>query len=56
MRELEPELICPGHWDVIDCTKKDIDAYCDFIARKERVFRNLVGEPADHYIDLFWAR
>ena len=33
MRELEPELICPGHWDVIDCTKKDIDAYCDFIAR-----------------------
>ena len=23
---------------------------------KERVFRNLVNEPADHYIDLFWAR
>jgi glyoxylase-like metal-dependent hydrolase (beta-lactamase superfamily II) len=56
MRELAPELICPGHRDVLPCFKKDLDAYCDFIARKEQVFRALVGEPADHFIDLFWAR
>jgi glyoxylase-like metal-dependent hydrolase (beta-lactamase superfamily II) len=56
MRKLAPELICPGHRDVLPCFKKDLDTYCDFIARKERVFRELVGEPADHFIDLFWAR
>ena len=36
--------------------KPQIDEYCDFIARKERVFRELVAEPADHYVDLFSAR
>lgn len=51
-----PELICPGHRDVLQCSKRDIDRYVDFIVRKERVFRNLVHEPADHYIDLFWVR
>ena len=56
MRRLDPELICPGHRDVIDCSKQQLDEYADFIARKERVFRNLVAEPADHYVDLFWAR
>jgi glyoxylase-like metal-dependent hydrolase (beta-lactamase superfamily II) len=56
MRLVEPELICPGHGEVLQCTKEDIDTYCDFIERKERVFRELVNEPADHYIDLFWAR
>jgi glyoxylase-like metal-dependent hydrolase (beta-lactamase superfamily II) len=56
MRKLAPELICPGHRDVLPCFKKDLDAYCDFIARKEQVFRELVGEPADHFIDLFWVR
>jgi glyoxylase-like metal-dependent hydrolase (beta-lactamase superfamily II) len=56
MRALAPELICPGHRDVLPCFKKDLDTYCDFIARKERAFRELVGEPADHYIDLFWSR
>jgi glyoxylase-like metal-dependent hydrolase (beta-lactamase superfamily II) len=56
LHKIAPELICPGHRDVLTCFKKDLDTYCDFIARKERVFRELVGEPADHYIDLFWAR
>jgi hypothetical protein len=27
-----------------------------FVSRKERVFRDLVKEPSDHYIDLFWVR
>ena len=56
MRRIRPELICPGHRDVLACTKDDLDRYCDFIDRKAAVFRELVGEPADHYIDLFWAR
>jgi len=56
MRRLSPELICPGHRDVLPCYKKDLDTYCDFIARKERTFRELVGAPADQFIDLFWAR
>ncbi len=56
MRRVDPELICPGHGGVIDCSKQQLDEYADFIARKERAFRNLVAEPADHYVDLFWAR
>lgn len=56
MRRLNPELVCPGHRDVLTCNKVELDTYCDFIARKERIFRNLVAEPADHYVDLFWAR
>ena len=56
MRRVDPELICPGHGGVIDCSKQQVDEYADFIARKERAFRNLVAEPADHYVDLFWAR
>lgn len=56
MRRIEPELICPGHGDVIESSKQQIEEYADFIARKERVFHNLVAEPADHYVDLFWVR
>jgi glyoxylase-like metal-dependent hydrolase (beta-lactamase superfamily II) len=56
MRTVAPELICPGHDQVLPCSKADIEAYADFIARKESVFRELVAEPADHFIDLFWVR
>lgn len=56
MRRVNPELICPGHDDVLECSKADLDSYCDFIEQKDRVFERLVGEPTDHYIDLFWAR
>jgi len=56
MRKIEPDLICPGHRETLACGKPELDTYSDFIARKERVFRELVDEPADHYIDLFWAR
>ena len=42
MRKISPELICPGHRDVLPCFKQDLDTYCDFIARKERAFRALV--------------
>ena len=56
MRKVAPELICPGHNGIFECDKKSLDTYVDFIQRKERLFRNLVAEPADPYIDLFWAR
>ena len=56
MRKISPELICPGHDGVLDCDKSVLDDYANFIISKERTFRNLVGAPADHYIDLFWVR
>ncbi len=56
MRRVNPELICPGHMDVFSCDKKVLDEYADFVARKERVFKKLVAEPADQHVDLFWAR
>jgi glyoxylase-like metal-dependent hydrolase (beta-lactamase superfamily II) len=56
MQAISPELICPGHDELLPCTKAEIDTYCDFIEQKERSFRALVDEPADHYIDLFWVR
>jgi glyoxylase-like metal-dependent hydrolase (beta-lactamase superfamily II) len=56
MRAIEPELICPGHGDVLACTQQTLDQYADHVARKERAFRAVVAEPADHHVDLFWAR
>jgi glyoxylase-like metal-dependent hydrolase (beta-lactamase superfamily II) len=56
MEKIRPNLICPGHGDLLPCDDSDIVTYRDFIEKKERVFRELVAEPADHYIDLFWAR
>ncbi len=56
MRKISPELICPGHVEIIKCDKSVLDSYADFIISKERAFRNLVTDPADQYIDLFWVR
>ena len=56
MREISPELLCPGHFEVLSCNKEALDHYADFVALKEQVFRAVVADPADHYIDLFWAR
>ena len=32
MRKVNPELICPGHRDVLTCSKEDLDHYGDYIA------------------------
>lgn len=56
MRRIEPELICAGHRKVYTCDRDALDTYADFVVRKERVFRSLVAEPHDQFIDLFWAR
>ena len=44
MRCIEPELICPGHWQTFDFNKAALDEYADFIQRKEQVFRQS-GRP-----------
>lgn len=56
MRAIEPDLICPGHYAVLACDKRALDQYADYVATKEQAFRAVVAEPADHHIDLFWAR
>jgi len=56
MEELAPDRICPGHGEVLDTDETRINTYADFVARKERVFRELAADPADHAVDLFWAR
>lgn len=56
MRAIGPDLICPGHGDVLDCDARSIGRYESYVTRKELAFREVVAEPADHYLDLFWAR
>jgi hypothetical protein len=56
MRAIGPDLICPGHYAVLDCDKRALDQYADYVAAKEQAFRAVVASPADHHIDLFWAR
>lgn len=56
MRAVEPELICPGHGELITMDRTRIAEYADYINRKEEAFRDIVDEPADHFIDLFWVR
>ena len=56
LERLRPQLVCPGHgpfWDVPD------EAFAEhrhYVERKEAIWRDLVPEPADLGIDLFWAR
>lgn len=56
LQTTKPELICPGHGELITIDNSRIAEYVDYISRKEAAFRDIVGEPADIYIDLFWAR
>ncbi|TJW49214.1 MAG: MBL fold metallo-hydrolase, partial [Mesorhizobium sp.] len=56
MRATKPDLVCPGHGDLIAIDQSRIAEYTDYIERKEAAFRDVVHEPADHFIDLFWAR
>ena len=51
-----PDLVCPGHRELISWDARRAVEYRDFIARKERVVRALLDEPADVGVDLWWAR
>ena len=53
IRKIQPDVICPGHRDLPPCDSDAVDAYCDFVDRKDHVFRRLVAKPANHFIDLF---
>lgn len=52
----QPDLVCPGHGDLIAFNSSRAHEYSDYIARKDAALRDIVGEPANHFIDLFWAR
>ncbi|MBK3660994.1 MBL fold metallo-hydrolase [Bradyrhizobium diazoefficiens] len=56
MRVMKPDLLCPGHGELIPMTQSRVAEYTDYIDRKETAFREVVNEPANHFIDLFWAR
>jgi glyoxylase-like metal-dependent hydrolase (beta-lactamase superfamily II) len=56
MKRIMPDLICPGHHEVLYVDPPYINLYSDLIDQKERVFRDLVGGPEGQYVDLFWAR
>ncbi|MER9801678.1 MBL fold metallo-hydrolase [Mesorhizobium sp. M0142] len=53
---LMPDLICPGHRKLIPMDQSRIAEYTNYIERKEIALREIVGEPANHFIDVFWAR
>ncbi|KUM26659.1 hypothetical protein AU467_20185 [Mesorhizobium loti] len=56
MKAVSPDLLCPGHGELIPMDPSRIAEYADYIERKEAAFRAIVDEPADHFVDLFWAR
>ncbi|WP_441258697.1 MBL fold metallo-hydrolase [Bradyrhizobium sp. 521_C7_N1_3] len=56
IRATKPDLVCPGHGELIAMDQLRIAEYTDYIERKEAAFREIVGEPANHFVDLFWVR
>ncbi len=56
MEVVAPDLVCPGHRELIPWDAQRSIEYRDFIARKEQAVRALLDEPADEGVDLWWAR
>ncbi|MGY4334739.1 glyoxylase-like metal-dependent hydrolase (beta-lactamase superfamily II) [Bradyrhizobium sp. LB7.2] len=56
VQKTKPDLVCPGHGELIAVDASRIAEYASYIERKESAFRDIVDEPANHFIDLFWAR
>lgn len=56
IRATKPDLVCPGHGEPIAMDQTRISEYTDYIERKEAALRDIVNEPSNHFIDLFWAR
>ena len=56
MEQIAPDLVCPGHRQLIPWDRSKSTEYRDFINRQERVVRSLVADPAEDRVDLFWAR
>lgn len=53
---LRGEFLCPGHGPVHDIPPEAFSRHRSYVEEKEQVWRNLLPEPADLGIDLFWAR
>lgn len=53
---LRGELLCPGHGPVCDIPPEAYAAHREFVEKKEQIYKELLPEPADLGIDLFWAR
>ena len=51
-----PDLVCPGHRQLIPWDDSKSLEYRDYINRGERVVRRLTGESTGQSVDLFWAR
>ncbi|MEI8702998.1 MBL fold metallo-hydrolase [Mesorhizobium sp. ISC15] len=56
MQATKPDLVCPGHGELILMDQTRIAEYTEYIERKETAFCEIVDKPANHFIDLFWAR
>ncbi|MER8766754.1 MBL fold metallo-hydrolase [Mesorhizobium sp. M0968] len=56
LRATRPDLLCPGHGPLIEMSQSEIAEYAGYVQRKEAAFRDVVSEPANHFIDLFWVR
>ncbi|MER8505028.1 MBL fold metallo-hydrolase [Mesorhizobium sp. M1142] len=56
IQAIKPDLVCPGHGELFGMDQSRIEEYKNYIERKEMAFRDIVVEPADHFIDLFWAQ
>ena len=53
---LRPDLLCPGHGPWCDVPDEAFATHRAYIEEKEALWRELLPEPADLGIDVFWAR
>ena len=53
---LRADLLCPGHGPVFDIPPEAYAEHRRYVEQKEEIWRDLLPEPADMGIDLFWAR
>src|SRR5436190_3033878 len=53
---LRPDFLCPGHGPCLPVPPEAFTEHRRYVERKEAIWRDLLPEPADLGIDLFWAR
>ncbi|MFH1569659.1 MAG: MBL fold metallo-hydrolase [Gemmatimonadota bacterium] len=53
---LRPDLLCPGHGPWCDVPPEAFATHRRYVEEKEALWQELLPEPADLGIDVFWAR
>lgn len=53
---LRPDLLCPGHGPHWDIGPEAFAEHRQYVEEKEALWRQLLPQPADLGVDLFWAR